>query len=92
MSSRTAAIALAETIAREKLGEWIVQWEPPKRPSCSNCLHAKVRGNPVDPTVACDLGHGRTVDLARLIRPIRPVGIASAETCPDFSSMGEGDR
>lgn len=66
----------------------IQEWEPPKAPHCSNCLHARVTGHPEKPTAYCAMGEGKEIDLWRLIRRKRPMGFRAADKCPHFDSMG----
>lgn len=65
----------------------VTDWDPPTRPHCSNCLHAKVHGSPDAPITYCVKGQGLPMDLWRLIRNKRPVQFRPAVGCPDFASM-----
>lgn len=63
-------------------------WEVPEKPHCTNCLYAKVGGNPENPTVTCAKGYGKPLTLGSMIRPNFPRQIASAAKCPDYDDMG----
>lgn len=72
----------------------IGNWEPPDKPHCSNCLHAKVGGRADDPVVTCSMGHGsrRPLALVALIRRKSARQFVPAVRCPDFTSMGPAER
>jgi hypothetical protein len=67
----------------------IEDWQPPRAPHCSNCLHAVVGGTPEEPTVRCERGHGDERSLFTLIRPSHSRQFIPAKECPDFSSMSD---
>lgn len=68
----------------------IDRWEPAERPvHCSNCLHAKVSGEPDAPRVHCAQGHGRERTFLQLCRAYSPAGFRTAWACPDFTSMDD---
>jgi hypothetical protein len=66
----------------------IQDWNPPEKPHCTNCLHAKVGGTSDEPTVTCAQGHGRHLTLVQMIRPKAPRQFVPAVRCADFSDMG----
>lgn len=73
------------------IAKQIDNWEPSDIPHCSNCRRAKVHGEPDDPKVRCEAGHGRDtkshgreLNLTRLLREKLPLGFRAASECPDW--------
>ena len=62
----------------------IEKWDAdPHRVHCSNCLNARVRGDPAAPEAFCAAGYGSEMALERLLRK-HARGFASAEKCDGF--------
>lgn len=76
---------------REQIVQQIINdWDPDYRPvHCSNCRHAIVYGNPKDPSVRCEMGHGNAPSIFTLIRRQSPRGFKVAADCSDFDNMGD---
>ncbi|MCR4341055.1 MAG: hypothetical protein NUW01_14335 [Gemmatimonadaceae bacterium] len=78
----------AENLRRAQLADFIGRWDPSDRPlHCSNCLHCRVQGSPVEPVAHCRKGHdrrGQSVPLARLLRPKAPFSFVAMGSCLDF--------
>lgn len=72
-----------------ELARLIRNWEPPKKPHCSNCLFARVSGDPENPTVECAAGHGKTLTLGMMLRNKAARQFRPAVSCPDWSSMDD---
>lgn len=77
------------------LPELIEAWRPSRKPHCSSCVNARVHGEPDAPMAYCREEHGkfteasgREVALARLIRPVFPLGWKVAGDCPDWEASG----
>ena len=66
----------------------IADWNPPARPHCSNCLHAKVSGTADEPTVYCAKGYGKVLGLPPMIRASHARQFRPAVDCPDYEDMG----
>lgn len=61
--------------------------------SCANCAHCRVTGDPGNPTVYCDRGHGKALPLVQMFkRPDRPLGFRQAGKCPDRDFMDDSKK
>lgn len=71
---------------QKTLEDAIELWEPSPHPHCSNCLSARVHGDPDEPVVRCrDHPEILPAPLMRLIRPRSPRGFRWAESCQEFN-------
>lgn len=96
MTKRTRDPVADEQAAQPSLSQVIDEWKPGKLPHCSNCINARVHGEPETPMAYCRKGHGKqrkaddgqAVELSRLIRHKSPLGFKVAAECPDWEAAG----
>jgi hypothetical protein len=77
-----------DEIRKEWIARLISVWEPPRYPHCSNCLNAKVSGDPSDPQVRCSHGYGTPRSLVSLIRGKNGRGFKAAKGCLNWEEAG----